>query len=395
MNQNRTLSALIITLLSVCFTVNAQYEMSVYKSSAVIFKQDVSNIDSVCFFKNANTPVTSPKTAIGAIRWDGWVGKKGTWQIGKITERTLGPEKFHYRAPFFSVVISKDSISIDGTTQVVVDKEIAYAKDAGIDYWAYCWYPDGCGLELARKLHQTSAHANDVNWCVILGAFEENISNNYGKTLVDDFARVNYQKVLDGRPLIYLYGSDITRSGLDKLRAMTIAKNLKTPYVVVMDWEATAAANYCNKIGADAISSYAALGNNNRPFADVIPAQSKANWESFAAKKPVVPWVCTGWNPKPRMETPNPWSAYYSDATNCQDATPINIKEFLFSAISWTQTNKTKAVANTIIIYAWNEHDEGYGAICPTLGNDGNPNTERLDAVKEAISIKLKEKQNQ
>jgi hypothetical protein len=328
---------------------------------------------------------TLDKTTVGAIRWDGWVGKKGTWQIGPIVERTMGPEKFHSRAPWFSTVVSKDSVLIDGTTQEIMDEEIAYAKNAGIDYWAYCWYPDGCGLELARKLHQSSIHANDVKWCVILQGFEAYLSNDYGKTLVADFARENYQKVLGGRPLVYMYGSDLTRAGLDKLRTMTKDKNLKTPYVVVMDWGAEAAAAYCDKIGADAISSYAAVGKNNLPFAEIIPPQSKINWEAFASKKAVVPWICTGWNPIPRMESPNQWSQYYSDATNCQDASPEDIKAFLLSGIEWTISNRNKAVANTIIIYAWNEHDEGYGAICPTLGTDGKPDTERLDAVKEAL----------
>ena len=156
-----------------------------------------------------------------------------------------------------------------------------------------------------------------------------------------------------------------------------------------MNWSAATASDYCELIGADAISSYAALGKNNLPFADVIPSQSLTNWESYAAKKPVVPWICTGWNAKPRMESVNPWSAYYSDATNCQDATVNDIKDFLQTGIDWTIANKSKAEANTIIMYAWNEHDEGYGAICPTLGTDGNPNTERLDAVKEVLQKRV------
>lgn len=330
---------------------------------------------------------STPDILFGAIRWDGWVGYKGSWQVGRVVQRTLGPSKFHYRLPFFSVINANDSLIIDGTTQEIMDKEIAFAKDAGIDYWAYCWYPDGCGLESARKLHQTSTQANDINWCVILGSFEKNISNNYGHTLVADFARDNYQKVLDGRPLIYLYDSDLTKAGLDKLRTMTIERNLKTPYVVIMGWDAGSAADYCSKIGADAISSYAALGKDNLPFKEVIPPQSIANWGSFAEKKAVVPWVCTGWNAKPRIETPVPWYAGYSDATNCQDASPNDLKDFLISAIDWTNSNKSKAVANTIIIYAWNEFDEGFGAICPTLGTDGMPNTERLDAISSAIRM--------
>jgi len=333
---------------------------------------------------------TSEKTTVGAIRWDGWIGKKGSWQIGPIVERTLGPEKFHYRAPFFSIVTAKDSISIDGTTQEIMDEEIAYAKNAGIDYWAYCWYPDSCGLELARKLHQASIHANDVKWCVILGSFENNVYNNYGKTLVEDFARENYQKVAGGRPIVYLFSSDLTRTGLAELRSMTIAKNLKVPYVVVMDWSANAAADYCNAIGADAVSSYAAGGQNNLPFAEIIPPHSQSNWEAYALKKAIVPWICTGWNPRPRMESPNPWSGYYSEATICQDASPADIKDFLISGIKWTVFNRNKAVANSIIIYAWNEHDEGFGAICPTLGTDGTPNCERLNAIKEALQTRTK-----
>lgn len=350
---------------------------------AVIYFLRCNAADSVSIIVN------SP--SVGAIRWDAWVGKNGTWQIGPIVERTLGPQKFHYRAPFFSIVKSPDSLIIDGATQEIMDQEIIYARNAGIDYWAYCWYPDGCGLELARKFHQTSFYANDVNWCVILQGFEENISGPAGITLVSDFALENYQKVLDGRPLVYLYSSDITKTGLGKLRTMSMEKTGKEPYVVVMDWSAESASSYCRSIGADAISSYAELGSNNLPFRQIIPPKSISNWESYANLEAIVPWVCTGWNAKPRMESENPWSAYYSDATNCQDASPSDLKEFLSSALQWTIKNREKAEANTLIMYAWNEHDEGYGSICPTLGTDQNPDTSRLTAVKEALNNREKD----
>ena len=334
----------------------------------------------------------SEKTTVGAIRWDGWVGEKGSWQIGPIVERTLGPERFHYRAPFFSKVLGKDSISIDGTSQEIMDMEIAYAKDAGIDYWAYCWYPDGCGLELARKLHQTSKFTNDVKWCAILGAaIAADSAGDFSKSLVLDFAKENYQKVLDGRPLVYLlHGSKISKAEIDRMRTLCIENNLKNPYVVAMEWSADLAVDYCERIGADAISCYATLGKDNRPFAEIIPQKSIALWESYSTKKPVVPWVCTGWNARPRMESPNPWTQYYSDSTNCQDATAEEIADFLLTAIDWTQSNRDAAAANTVLMYAWNEHDEGYGSICPTLGKDGKPDTERIDAIKLTLKNKNK-----
>lgn len=338
--------------------------------------------------KQSNKPSDAKKKVlVGAIRWDGWVGEKGSWGIGPIVERTLGPENFHYRAPFYSMVTAKDSISMDGTTQEIVDREIAYAKYAGIDYWAYCYYPDGCGLELPRKLHQTSKNAEDVKWCVVLGpSFELDSAFQYSETLLAEFARENYQKVLDGRPLIYLlHGSKFTRAKLDTLRARTTKNGMKTPYVIVMEWSAQKAADYCQEIGGDALSCYTSMGKDNLPFAEFIPGASIAMWEKYALKGEIVPWVSTGWNPGPRMESPNPWSMYYADSTSCQDAAPKDIKNFLISAIDWTKANKDRAAANTILVYAWNEFDEGFGAVCPTLGTDGKPNTDRLEAVKEAL----------
>jgi hypothetical protein len=324
---------------------------------------------------------------IGVIRWDGWVGSKGTWKIGPIVERTLGPERFHYRLPFYARVIGKDSVSIDGTNQETVDKEIEFARDAGIDYWAYCYYPDGCGLEIPLKLHQSSRFANDMNWCVILGgSFEFDTANDYSRRLVNDFARVNYQKVCGGRPIIYLlHGCAMTRDNLDTLKAMTLRSGLKTPYVVVMEWSAEKGAEYCDRIGADALSCYAFMGKDNLPFSEFIPDSSIRKWEEYSLKKPVVPWISTGWNARPRMESPNPWTRYYADSTNCLDASPEDIRNFLVSGISWVKSNRDKVPANTVLMYAWNEFDEGFGAICPTLGKDGKPDTLRLSAVKDAI----------
>jgi hypothetical protein len=152
-----------------------------------------------------------------------------------------------------------------------------------------------------------------------------------------------------------------------------------------MEWDAESASARCERLGADAISCYATTGKENLPFAEVMPAKSITLWEDYASKKNVVPWICTGWNCRPRMETENPWMKYYSDSTNCLDASPEDIRKFMISGIDWVRDHPGEAEANTVLVYAWNEFDEGYGAICPTLGEDGEPVLDRLHAVRDAL----------
>lgn len=47
-------------------------------------------------------------------------------------------------------------------------------------------------------------------------------------------------------------------------------------------------------------------------------------------------------------------------------------------------TNRDLNPANAIIIYAWNEHDEG-GWLQPTLGADGKPDEARVKALGKVL----------
>ena len=61
--------------------------------------------------------------SVGAIRWDAWTGGPATEQV----ERTLAPEQFRLRLPWFAEVRSNGTVRIDGGRQEVMDHEIAYA----------------------------------------------------------------------------------------------------------------------------------------------------------------------------------------------------------------------------------------------------------------------------
>ena len=65
-------------------------------------------------------------------------------------------------------------------------------------------------------------------------------------------------------------------------------------------------------------------------------------------------------------------------------ATPEQIASHVQDAINWTQENRDINTSGTIIIYAWNEYDEG-GWLCPTLSPDGSSNSDRLNALSRVL----------
>lgn len=65
-------------------------------------------------------------TLVGAIRWDAWVGTLntdgvGATQVGLQVEQTLGPNKYHFRLPFFGVETGTDSVNARELTQGLMD----------------------------------------------------------------------------------------------------------------------------------------------------------------------------------------------------------------------------------------------------------------------------------
>jgi hypothetical protein len=304
---------------------------------------------------------------VGAIRWDGWGNNCG---IGRDSERVLGPAKHHHRAPFFVADAGPDFIKFKPLSREIMDAEIGYAVHAGIDYWAFDWYPPGSGMELARDLFLASDKRGRLKWCVTLGTNPFDMKRD-APWLAGEFPKQGYQKVLDGRPLVYLF-TPMPRADLEALRNLSLKSCGKTPYVAVMGWTAAKAAQDCQAIGADAVTMYA--------------GGTEKNWEDYSKLKAVVPNVSTGWDPTPFRDTRVTWYPRENIEKNIVgwSATPQQLVAGLDAAFVWTRGNPTKAPANTILVYAWNEHAEG-GWLCPTFSPRG-PNTERIDALHEWLA---------
>jgi hypothetical protein len=324
--------------------------------------------------------IYAQKISVGAIRWDAWYGpglSAKAVKAGIEVERSLGPQKYHYRAPFFSKEIGKDSIQCREITQRIMDQDIAYAKYSGIDYWAFCWYHDTTGLGLGRKLYLSSKVKDKINWCLILGTEQLDINLN-GSWLKKRWAEKNYQKVLNGRPLVYIYGLTNYTTAADIKKLRNLGKEIGVdPYIVLMQNQFKKVDLDANTV--DAVSQYNSYaGGNGIAYYPTMLNMDKKGWENYAKTgKQVVPWVTSGRNQKPRIDHQVSWM---STSGWVADATPGQIVENLKNAFNWINTNNNLSPANTVIVYAWNEFDEG-GWLCPTLG----PDSSRIKALRKFL----------
>ena len=195
------------------------------------------------------------RAVIGAIRWDAWIGD-GEGGVGLVVNRSLSPEKYHFRMPWFSKIIGPNEVFIDGATQEIVDKEVQFAKAYGIDYFAILHYNDG--MSFARKAYLSSLYRNGIRWCAILESHRfaaGNDSLEYYRYYIEEFKKPYYQKTTDGRAVVYIFdtGSYI-KDGLEIFRRECEKAGIPEPYFIGMNFDVPKSAMIAAEIGLQAIS---------------------------------------------------------------------------------------------------------------------------------------------
>lgn len=337
----------------------------------------------------------SDTTSFGAIRWDAWYSHDGVNNsIISQVERSLSPMQFHWRAPFFASVTDDNKIIIPEFTQDVFDREMEYAMYAGIDYFAYVWYKDN--MKSAREFHTQSKYRDNVKMCACFdgNAINQAYARKEMKTLLK---QSYYMTVLDGRPLMFYFASNNNLENImnDVVYYRQLAEDIgvKEPFAVILNLSASAA----KYSGADAGGSYAIGGSSS--YKDLTVAAENL-WSSYLNNKfQFVPPVTAGWQPEPRYINPVSWTSV-SNGNWAQYATERELTEHIAYSLSYMQHESVMPYtkANTVLMYAWNEHDEG-GWICPTIAVDSNGkqlfnengtpkiNEKRINAVKAAIDF--------
>lgn len=340
--------------------------------------------------------VISKEVLVGAIRWDAWNGGTVTGQV----ERTLGPKKYHNRLPWFSEVIDDSTVVIDGSPQEVMDQEIDFASDAGLDYWAFLLYPESESMSEALQQYLNSNLRHKINFCLILhnafGVNDEKWPKERDRA-VALLGEPGYQTVLDGRPLVFSFmisykGNFPTERFTDFLQTAR-DKNID-PYCVFMGWNPTNDYKIASPRGFEAVSAYA-CGSADTTYAQLCQRVEDSYWQNAAdGNVPYIPLITTGWEKNPRKDNPVSWEMganYHQQDVFPSLATPDEIALHLDRGLSFVEENPEICVANTVIIYAWNEYDEG-GWLSPTWGPDGLPDTNRLSAVSKILTERIQTK---
>lgn len=327
---------------------------------------------------------------IGAIRWDAWYGGQVTEEV----EESLSPSQYHFRLPWFAKIVDSNHVIINGDSQDIMDQEITYAAEAGINYWAFVGYAQNENLSIALKNYLNSGRTNDVKFCMILSRVDVTASSPVWAENLNSYIQLmkkpNYQTVLDERPLFYVFAPKMDESKylgrVKEIRQKALSAGLKKPFFVYMGFNPKENFKDANRFGFDAISAYAYPGNGT--YESMTNEIEEKFWNT--SKKigaNVIPLASAGWDKRPRMDNPVPWEAnasYLRNRTYVETATPQEIAQHIKSALKWTNENRQSNPANTIIIYAWNENDEG-GWLIPTLGVDGTPDTSRLQAIRDML----------
>jgi hypothetical protein len=325
---------------------------------------------------------------IGAIRWDAWF--EGGRDVA-----LLRPDRFADRIPFYARpgVNPGDPPVIDGTTEHVMNAELAYARSIGVDYFLFGFYPETGSWNRDRAAHQALNRALQtylrmqqtygVRFAVSLNqTFPRSDAPEFIERLSAFVSRNEYIRAADGTVPVFLfdsgrgswsrtYGSaDAGRDLLDTLRRGVETATGQRIVFVLLHPNPVAGQAEAASLGIPYVSAYSnfAPSDGGAVSFERCAAHGRGVWErATRAGVTYLPNVTLGWDTRPRAapdETPARRRTWCLPPDRASLATA-----FADAARIAGERDRT---LKTVLVYAWNEFTEG-GWMVPTwaAGADG------------------------
>lgn len=320
-------------------------------------------------------PTVRPEPLVGALRWDAWMegNDKRNWVAPSLYSR------YSHRQPFYGWFSSNLDEAVE---RDIVEREIAFAAAGGLDYWSFVWYPEQAKSqgEIQQPFNHYLASPNreQVRFTLVLTAgwlaYPNDSWSLYESDFLPAFARLfndpAYLKVDGNKPVVMLFHSaKLPEERLEQLRQTSEDAGLDSPYFVDvnMNWPRA------QELGLNAVTSYGPSGARPRPDENCFPelaARDVKNWGPRKGLQTVVSLT--------PMADPRPREYGY----RVDQPTRRAWRQHLGRAFDWVRAHPD-AVSNPalMLIYNWNELDEGGPGIVPTL-QEGTRYLDDLWAVR-------------
>lgn len=392
---------------------------------------------------NSFSNVTPNKrTGIGAIYYHAWFKSLENWWLydnsyaqrndrASVQEaRSLSPKAYHSRMPFFAKLntqvtsskyikgdLSAGVVEFPEFTQQIWQQEMEFAIEAGIDFMAYLWSQRQRTYNAsAYQYHiKTKGLNGRIQMCAILQYENQDIA-----TMAKAMCEPYWYKI-DNMPVVYIFGGSTaaTDTMISKIRRnLAQAQKAKfgavgePAYIIVMGANSYSESVRNAARGIDATSWYAfnkavftereqsaaGIGVDYASYYSLIETSFNTMVNMADVAKDgymgISPLITLGWDTLPRVDNPPTWTG--GGTVIAARPTSGEITQNVLDILNWNRKNKDVFKCNTVLIYAWNEFNEG-GWICPTAAVDSKGNiiknedgTNRinrthLDAVKAGI----------
>ncbi|WP_234831042.1 hypothetical protein [Rhodopseudomonas palustris] len=280
----------------------------------------------------------------------------------------------------------------------MIDLEIEQASYAGLDYWAFVAYGNGNPMSTALHYYLSSKKSHLVKFCFFTelarwGSTHE--PPTLAREHIELMKRPEYVRVNDGRPLYFLGFIDkrllTQRWGgphglierLDQFRSEAVKAGVGNPYIVLAG--PFDQANSWTSLGGDAIGAYSLGDARGSGDYSSLRRSVEERWRTLSRNNlAFIPTVMAGLDRRPRVEHPVPWEPsqkpnagmdYYYGQPNS-----LELSDHIKHAIEFVASQPPHLRAPAILIYAWNENDEG-GWLIPTLPC----NTKHLEDARRAL----------
>lgn len=340
------------------------------------------------------------KMRVGAINWD--ASLPSDTYFGFYQTNSLSQEKYREWTPFYAELLSNEKAEYRTRTPEEYEREMQYAIDAGIDYFAYVWYPEegskshiqtsfnDCShkvyeLNYARRLYEKSTLKDNLGACAILG--DHPFTEGDLAELVTAFREPYYEKI-DGKPLLYIYGGYREKT-IEKIHSMCRENGQPEPFTVPM---VTTAEGAEKMPLASALSAYAVTVSGISSHDELIDGAIEANKNRFSDDLALIPTFTVGWNPTPRIERKTPWTtlpdgaSIYENRSYAPRATDNELIDGARRFVQFLNDLASERLVGHILTFAWNEFEEG-AYICPTYTKNKEISLSRIKAFSEISRI--------